>query len=450
MSHIFISYSRKDIDFASKIVKALAKNNLDTWVDWKSIPKGEDWEQEIYRGIEAASVFLFLISPDSAASEMCNKEIVHAVKNGKRILPIVLRDTDLKIIHPEISKYNWIFCRDSQDDFNQAVEETCNTIHKDYEWLKFHTELQLKALKWEQRKDQSCLLWGKELREAEKQIATLEEKDPNPTDLQRRYVLESRKRERKTMISVFALGAMLLLTIVLALTGRLNRLIYQPVDTEGYWVTIIAGEFQMGSENNSNNEMPVHTVNVNEFQIGKHEVTNNQYNQCARAGVCTGSVVTVKLDHPVVDVSWYGAETFCEWMGGRLPTEAEWEKAASWDEKANTKVIFPWGNSIDCSLANYSWCVGDTTKVGSYESGKSFFGIYDMAGNIWEWVSSLYMPYPYNVTDGREDLTASGNRVLRGGSWYLTEYDARSTVRSYLAPSATDDGIGFRCARDMP
>ena len=114
MSHIFISYARKDIDFAQKIVDALAENNLDTWVDWKSIPKGEDWEQEIYRGIEEADAFLFLISPDSIASQMCNKEIACAVKNGKRMLPLVLRDTDLKTVDPEISKRNWIFCRDGR------------------------------------------------------------------------------------------------------------------------------------------------------------------------------------------------------------------------------------------------------------------------------------------------------------------------------------------------
>src|SRR5512142_2312032 len=128
MSHIFISYSRKDIDFAQKIVDALAANNLDTWIDWKSIPKGEDWEQEIYRGIEEADAFLFLISPDSVESKMCNKEIAHAVKNGKRILPIVLRDADPKIVDPEISKRNWIFCRERQDDFVKAVEETHETI----------------------------------------------------------------------------------------------------------------------------------------------------------------------------------------------------------------------------------------------------------------------------------------------------------------------------------
>jgi hypothetical protein len=103
MSHIFISYSRKDIDFAQKIVDALAAQKLDTWIDWKSIPKGEDWEQEIYRGVEGANVLLFLISPESVRSNMCKKEIAHAVKNGKRILPVVVRDAEHELIPVELS-----------------------------------------------------------------------------------------------------------------------------------------------------------------------------------------------------------------------------------------------------------------------------------------------------------------------------------------------------------
>ena len=219
MSHIFISYSRRDIDFAQKIVDALADNNLDTWIDWKSIPKGEDWEQEIYRGIEEADAFLFLISPDSVASQMCNKEIAHAVKNGKRILPIVIRDADPKIIHPEISKRNWIFCRDGQDDFNKAIEETRKTIHTDYEWLKYHTELQVKALKWEQKKDNSRLLRGKELREAEQQLTEVgSQEDPQPTKLQREYILASQRNEVRTRRQItIGFGFGLVIVAVLAI-----------------------------------------------------------------------------------------------------------------------------------------------------------------------------------------------------------------------------------------
>jgi len=179
MSYIFISYSRKDIEFALKIVDALAANDLDTWIDWKSIPKGEEWEQEIYRGIESADAFLFLISSDSVVSEMCNKEIAHAVANGKRILLIVIRDANVNNFHfeyakEEISKRNWIFCRDRQDDFTRAIEETSTTIRTDYEWLKYHTRLQVRALEWDHRKDTSRLLRGTELQEAEQRLATLD------------------------------------------------------------------------------------------------------------------------------------------------------------------------------------------------------------------------------------------------------------------------------------
>ncbi|RJP49532.1 MAG: TIR domain-containing protein [Anaerolineaceae bacterium] len=229
MSHIFISYSRKDIDFADKIVQALAENALDTWIDWKSIPKGENWEHEIYRGIEQADAFLFLISPDSVASVMCSKEIDHAVKNGKRILPIVVRDADPKIIHPEISKRNWIFCREGQDDFNKAIEETRKTIRTDYEWLKYHTELQVKALKWEQKKDNSRLLRGKELREAEQQLAeVVAQEDPQLTKVQREYILASQRsevRQRRQITTSLGFGlAIVALLAIIAWNQRNNAL----------------------------------------------------------------------------------------------------------------------------------------------------------------------------------------------------------------------------------
>jgi WD40 repeat protein len=207
MPHIFISYSRKDIDFAGKIVKALAENDLDTWIDWKSIPKGEDWEQEIYRGVQEADAFLFLISPDSVMSQMCNREIAHAVKNGKRILPIFISNVDDKEVHnvidkffqkeqkEEISRRNFIFCREGRDDFDNAIKETQKTIHTDFEWLKYHNLLQNKALAWDRaQKDDSRLLRGKELQEAEQQLANVgSQKDPQPTTLQRQYLLKSRQ-----------------------------------------------------------------------------------------------------------------------------------------------------------------------------------------------------------------------------------------------------------------
>ena len=232
MSSIFISYSRKDISFAEKIVQALARNKLDTWIDWKSIPKGEDWEQEIYRGIEEAEAFLFLTSPDSVQSEMCNKEIAHAVKNNKRVIPIVIRDTDMKnflyeVSKKEISRRNWIFCQDQQDTFSKAIKETLDTIHTDYEWLKYHTGLQIKALEWERsNREKSFLLHAKEVQDAELQLATKSSIEPYPTDLQREYVFKSRKatdRQRKitTTIAIAGVIVMALLAVFGFIQARL-------------------------------------------------------------------------------------------------------------------------------------------------------------------------------------------------------------------------------------
>jgi len=229
MSHIFISYSRRDLAFAQKIVDELAENKLDVWVDWKSIPEGEDWEQEIYLGIEESDAFLFLISPGSVVSEMCNKEIAHAVKNGKRILPIFIASVDNdgvygvteQFLHweqkEEINRRNFIFCREGREEFNATINEIQTTIHTDYEWLKYHTKLLIKALDWKRHGDQSRLLRGRELREAEQLLADAgTENDPHVTDLQCRFVVASRKDENRRIVRTRIFGAVLTLAVILA------------------------------------------------------------------------------------------------------------------------------------------------------------------------------------------------------------------------------------------
>ncbi len=225
MSHIYISYSRKDLAFSEKIVKALADNNIDTWVDWKSIPKGEKFEKEIYHGIEGANAFLLLMSPDSVKSEIIRREIEHAVINDKRFIPILIRDIDIQDVPPVITKYNWIFCREN-DDFDAAITATLKVILTDYEWLKYHTQLQLKALQWERRKDSSRLLRGRELQEAEQKIVSIGTiKDPQPTDLQLQYLSASRLTEKRRLrqITIALSGMILTIAILLAFaffTGR--------------------------------------------------------------------------------------------------------------------------------------------------------------------------------------------------------------------------------------
>lgn len=212
----------------------------------------------------------------------------------------------------------------------------------------------------------------------------------------------------------------------------------------------------MGSKNGPANELPMHTVTLAAYWLDQTEVTNNMYARCVLAGVCSPLTRVASFSHisyygdpgfsdfPVINVNWNQAKTYCEWAGGRLPTEAEWEKAA----RGIDGRTYPWGEEIDIIYANYFRSVGDTTQVGSYESGKSPYGAYDLAGNVREWVSSQFKAYPYSPTDGRENLSANVARVLRGGSWSSDSLNIRSTYREKLLASNQGDLIGFRCARD--
>jgi len=222
-----------------------------------------------------------------------------------------------------------------------------------------------------------------------------------------------------------------------------------PVPLEVY---VPEGNFTMGSDNGDSDEQPIHQVYLSAFWIDQTEVTNEMYAKCVDAGQCTQPIDTEHFSnssyakHPVVYVDWNQANAYCSWVERRLPTEAEWEKAA----RGTDARTYPWGEGIDCSKANYDGCNSDTTTVSSYESGKSPYDAYDMTGNAWEWVSSLYKPYPYDANDGREDMYSSDARVLRGGSWDFDDDLVRSAVRLWFDPSDTLDVIGFRCARSLP
>jgi len=245
-------------------------------------------------------------------------------------------------------------------------------------------------------------------------------------------------------------------------------------------IRIPAGEFIMGSTQaqvdaafeacqkvNNNGcqkewferEMPQYTVSLGEYFIDKYETTNAQYAECVTAGKCTAPYETKSntrasyygnadfANYPVIYVDWTQAKNYCEFVGKRLPIEAEWEKAA----RGTDGWTYPWGNEApSCDRLNYysdKACVGDTTAVGSYPSGASPYGVMDMSGNVWEWISSDYKPYPYKVDDGREDLLSNDNKVLRGGSWYGNVGNARSAFRFSNYPTNNSLNVGSRCAQ---
>ncbi|MGA7670298.1 MAG: SUMF1/EgtB/PvdO family nonheme iron enzyme [Nitrolancea sp.] len=226
-------------------------------------------------------------------------------------------------------------------------------------------------------------------------------------------------------------------------------------------VLIPAGPFTMGSDDGPQSERPAHQVHVEAVWIDRDPVTVRAYAEfVASTGRPAppswrgGTPQRGRANYPVVDVTWDEARAFAAWAGKRLPTEAEWEKSAAWDDAAQHSRRWPWGDVWESGRANAgSGILAIFRNRGPNEVGRfspasdSAFGVACMAGNVWEWTSSLFLPYPYEPRDGRENLSAAGSRVLRGGSWSNPPDQARCASRLALPPRRILDGVcGFRCA----
>jgi len=210
-----------------------------------------------------------------------------------------------------------------------------------------------------------------------------------------------------------------------------------------------------------------HPLHLPTFSLARYPVTNAQYRRFIEAAgyedphcwTETGwawrrregiqqpegwDELAQREEHPVVGLSWYEARAYARWAGARLPSEAEWERAA----RGHRGWAYPWGDEPDPSRCNTrEGGAQGTTPVGHTSPlGDSSYGLADMVGNVWEWCSSLFLPYPYRPDDGREDPEARGYRVVRGGSYLTPIFVADGTVRSWLAPHERADNVGFRLA----
>lgn len=219
-------------------------------------------------------------------------------------------------------------------------------------------------------------------------------------------------------------------------------------------VYIPAGSFSMGY----GGDAPVHSVNLSGYWIQQTKVTNRMYDQCVKAGICSsptqelgGPVFTNPefASHPVVGVNWDQAQAYCTWIQGSLPTEAQWEKAAR-GANGNT---YPWGNiEPTCDLLNYANCYGRTTNTNNYDAGKSPFGVFDMAGNVFEWVADWYDAnyYPTSPADNPTGPASGQYRGVRGSSFETAEEQVITAIRRFNEPNDSGRDIGFRCAVANP
>lgn len=253
-------------------------------------------------------------------------------------------------------------------------------------------------------------------------------------------------------------------------TSVAGKTIRTSAGTEHLAVFIPKGPFTMGLDDGEKDESPAHVVHLDGFYLDKHEVTNGQYLAFINSRPAPGQPDSLLLAvddsdlqiawtgkqyelksvtvsrRPIVEVTWEGARAYCDWSGGRLPSEAEWEKGA----RGTDGRSYPWGGGISRERANYKGLFSQPIEVGHYSGGVSPYGVFDMAGNVWEWVSDWYDSSYYGRSPERNPKGPSSGtfRTIKGGAWGTEAAFLRSSYRYGIVPDWSDDSIGFRCARD--
>jgi iron(II)-dependent oxidoreductase len=383
----FITHSWKDIEFARRLFNDLTTHGLEGWLDDVTLQGGHRLVEQINKGLEWRDVYIPILSRAALASSWCWEEINAAIalfnKKNRQGRPRIIS----------------VLIEDCEEELPAVLAARL--------YINF-TNRYDDALK-------ELLTKGFGVRLAKQpQIAA-----PPPPKV-----------------------------------VTPPRTIINPKDGKEM-ILIPASEFVMGSDEGEEREKPPHKVYIDPFYISRYPVTNGEYKKFVDATKYSppspwqnGKIPPGKENHPVVNVSWNDAVVYAQWAGARLPTEAEWEKAASWDDIKKEKRVYPWGKDFDASKCNTSESgIGDTTPVGKYSPrGDSFYGVADMAGNVWEWCADWYdANYYKNSPRENPKGPASGQyRVLRGGSWVSDRYLVRAACRDMYDPDRRSRDYGFR------
>ena len=483
---IFLSYSRKDKSFAEKLANDLKKAGYVVWWDISAIEGGDRWAQEIESGITQSEVLALIVSPNAIASEWVEKEFIFASKRGMKIVPLLYEHCELPIWLLNL-QYIDLIGINYKLNFQQVIEAFEKygrrasdakalppTIGKRISQLSpYWLLLTIIALLITMvgfllnpfpitpiaptTTNTAILLPTETSTSTSTKTATNTPIPPTETGTATPTPNAAKETPTPSPTATH--------TPTLPATPTEEGLASVIVDESGAEMLLVgASPFLMGRDSGNSDERPAHLVNLGDYYIDKYEVSNADYKACVDDFACslpkptTFYANTLYRNHPAVFVSWEKANEFCEWRKARLPTEAEWEKAARGDDS----LFYPWGNLFDGSALNfcdadceYAWKNNGTidrysmtAPIGTYPDGESPYGALDMAGNAAEWVADWYNEDYYENTpadnpQGPEDGTY---RVLRGGSWYNRNSEVRTYQRSFLRPSVAYNYTGFRCA----
>jgi formylglycine-generating enzyme required for sulfatase activity len=451
MADIFISYAREDQTYARKLADSLRQRGLEVWMDDR-IDFGDRWWQTIVQAIDTSTAFVVVMTPDAEKSEWVEREILVALEERKPIVPLLLRGRRFPLLVT-----------------TQYVDVTNSRMPPDDFYERLDREVR-----------------------AQSKEETIEVAPLAPEPKVRKDRAWSWQRLRMPLAAVGLLAIVISVVVIGLGDGEEPTLIPKPQPPSNaslhyIWIRptddmemvyVPGGTFEMGSTDTEietafdqceqhlrigqcerswfEDESPLHSVTLDSFWIDRVEVTNEQYARCVADGICSppselGSRTrdsyygdTQFDDYPVLYLSWPDADTYCQWAGGRLPTEAEWEYAA----RGPDSVTFPWGNDPpDDSLLSYNENVGDATEVGAYPGGVSWVGAMDMAGNVWEWVTDWYDSgyYASSPSHNPKGPETGDRKVLRGGSYHDDEQSVRAADRLNYPPAIRSVLVGFRC-----
>jgi len=494
-ARIFISYSRKDMDFADRLDGALKARSFEPLIDRTEIYSFEDWWKRIQALIGQADTIIFVLSPDAVDSDICRREVAFAASLNKRFAPIVYRPVNISKVPTELSRLNFISFEDGSN-FDRNADQLEDALSTNIEWIRKHTEFGELARRWEDaEKPRGLLVRSPTLEEAEDWIARQPRRAPSPTEATRVFIIESRKAEnfararaRRTRIAVSALALMLIgagvgwwkqdwlkeqyqWRVVMVASVLTPEQEWALRDRDEFseckkgcptMVVIPAGKFMMGSPESDNfeSESPQHEVTIAEpIAVGKTEVTFAEWDTCVTAGACQKAPDSSSGHdvRPVINVSWDDAKQYVAWLSRitgkkyRLLTEAEWEYAA----RASSTTTYSWGDEIgkgnaNCAGCDSQWDSKQTAPVGSFRPNA--FGLYDMHGNVWEWVEDIwhdnYQNAPPDGSTWSKDPDDS-QRIIRGGSWLADPGSLRAAYRNKLSAGTRTSLIGFRLARTL-
>jgi formylglycine-generating enzyme required for sulfatase activity len=510
---VFVSYSRRDSsDFAEELVAGLEVAGFTAFLDRHDIVAGEDWEARLGGLIEQADTVVFVVSPEAVKSERCVWEVDKALAEAKRLLPVVWKAVPDSEIPAQLSRRQFVRF-DTGVGFARPLGQLAEALRQDIDWLREHTRLGELARRWDARgRPESLLLRGDDISAAQAWSERRAPGAPNVTDLMQAFFAASKATEaallaksnaaQRRMIRMQWLVCALLVGVIIILVGVLN---------EGYlkeqwrWFTAIrpymvaqvrphvlaaeaeralkpgdafkecakdcpemvvvpAGAFIMGSpaseQGRDLDEQQHKVVFAAPFAVAKFEVTFDDWDACVAYGDCdrVSDSAFGRGRQPVINVTWYDARRYAAWLARmtgkpyRLLSEAEFEYAA----RAGTQTAYPWGDEIgkgnaNCGACGSRWDGKQPSPVGSFAANR--FGLYDMHGNVWQWVEDCYhADYEGAPQDGSawiEGADCTG-RIVRGGSWSNDPRVLRSATRGRIT-SGDRSGylVGFRVARTL-